>query len=852
MQFRLCKTLLCVLALLGQSMFVAQAADTLVVEVDAAQTQGAVRDVLGVNRKPAFADKSGSVQFDASTLYSAFGISQVRLHDDDIDHCTTYTAARKVDASTATQVEVSGCKLQSTTAPPHLIWTPTSSADADLDNPDNYDFTLVDEAIRKTVSSGAKVYLRLGESYNGPNDTDDPVAWAKVAANIYRHVIGVFKPTAGIAVDPVYVEVHNEPDGGFWRGTTTTFNTLFTETVKRVKSAASAAGHTVKVGGPGFTTNLLTNATRVGNPANGFLTAVNSSGPDFFSTHYYGTCSKTTLSEAATYLRNVRALVNSQGGSALPLQITEWNIGLGQSCGNAFYGEQRTRSYDSGVLTLMQDPAQNIEAAHFYAGVPIMALFDLTSVSGNALVNPSSWAFWAHAKLRGATALSAKVCAGNSSCVAGYAAESAPLLALAGQSGSTQTVVITNDSASTANYTLRFKGLTSSSARAVVLSPPDGVQQLALAGTPGAPDPSAVQALLGSVSQQTYESLAVSGGQAELALGIPAYGVQVIQVTATTTASTTSYTVPGTLGNDVFVLTAGNFYYGGGGNDTYIISPNTLAGAVTARIVDTEGDNLIQLVDGMTVAASTFYTDAAQLTLSNGAKVQILGAARFKFQLGANAPAGDTATALTYTDFVTSLGASLTSGTLPASGSAGYVVPTGFTQATAPVAGVAGNASTVVGTLGDDVLVPSGGNNYLGGGGSDTYIISPYTLSGAVTAKIIDTEGANAIQLVGGLTIASSSFFNNAVQLVLSNGATVQILGASSFGYQLGANAPAGQATSSQGYAQFAATLGASVPAAGAVAVSGSANFVVQSATSGTPGASAGISPGLYPSMMLD
>ena len=121
------------------------------------------------------------------------------------------------------------------------------------------------------------------------------------------------------------------------------------------------------------------------------------------------------------------------------------------------------------------------------------------------------------------------------------------------------------------------------------------------------------------------------------------------------------------------------------------------------------------------------------------------------------------------------------------------------------------------------------GNNYLGGGGTDTYIISPYTLSGAVTAMIIDSEGANVVQLVKGLTIASSSFFSNAVQLMLSNGAIVQILGASGFSYQLGANAPAGVTASSLSYAQFAAALGASVPAAGAAAVSGSANFVVPS-----------------------
>lgn len=136
---------------------------------------------------------------------------------------------------------------------------------------------------------------------------------------------------------------------------------------------------------------------------------------------------------------------------------------------------------------------------------------------------------------------------------------------------------------------------------------------------------------------------------------------------------------------------------------------------------------------------------------------------------------------------------------------------------------------TVPGTLGNDFLLPSGNNSYLGGGGNDTYIISSHTLSGAVTARIMDTEGANVIQLVDGLTIASSSFYSNAVQLTLSNGASLQILGAAGFSYQVGANAPAGDTASSQTYTQFAGTLGASVPtgAAGTTPVSGIANFLV-------------------------
>ena len=155
-----------------------------------------------------------------------------------------------------------------------------------------------------------------------------------------------------------------------------------------------------------------------------------------------------------------------------------------------------------------------------------------------------------------------------------------------------------------------------------------------------------------------------------------------------------SYTVPGTLGNDFFIPSAGNNYLGGGGNDTYIISPNTLSGAVTAQITDTEGSNVIQLVDGMTISASSFYGNAAQLTLASGAIVQILGASALGYQVGANAPAGDTAATQTYSQFASTLGGSVPTGSTPVSGTAGYVVPSGFTQAPALTPAVAGPSYT--------------------------------------------------------------------------------------------------------------------------------------------------------------
>jgi hypothetical protein len=509
------RTFFLLVALLVVQATCAQTA-TVSVEVDSAQAGAAVRDLFGVNRKPTFSAPTPGQTWNAAALYPAFGLSQVRLHDAKLDLCTTYTAASKLDVGVSPAVNVAGCTLAGSGGQAHFKWTPISSADADLNDPAHYDFTSVDEAISSVLATGAAVYLRLGESYNGPNDTGDPVAWAKVAANIYRHVLGLFKPSDGIAVDPLFIEVFNEPDGGAWNGDRATFNTLFVETAQRVRAAAAAAGKTVRIGGPGFTRNILSNSTQAGNPANGFIAAVGASNLDFYSAHHYSSCATATLASSAAFLRALRALVNSQGGSALPLQISEWNIGLGAQCGNAFFAEQRTQSFASGVLTLMQDPAQNIEAAHFYAAVPLMALFDSTRVAGSMRINPAAWAFLAHSRLRGSNALDAQVCSTASACVAGYAAESKALLALAAQTGNGQSIVVTNDGAAAVTYTLRVKGLAAASGSATISTPPAGVHDVPASGNPSTVNAGALAALLASVTQETRSDLAVRGGQLEL------------------------------------------------------------------------------------------------------------------------------------------------------------------------------------------------------------------------------------------------------------------------------------------------------------------------------------------------
>lgn len=137
--------------------------------------------------------------------------------------------------------------------------------------------------------------------------------------------------------------------------------------------------------------------------------------------------------------------------------------------------------------------------------------------------------------------------------------------------------------------------------------------------------------------------------------------------------------------------------------------------------------------------------------------------------------------------------------------------------------------ATIAGSSSDDFITPTAnGGDYRGGQGNDTYLISALVPAGAAIT-ITDTEGTNKIQLADGLTIASSTFTANAVQLTLSNGAVITLLGASTFAFDIGANASAGDAatTPNQTYAQFAATLGVPTLPTGSGTASGTPNYSV-------------------------
>ena len=110
---------------------------------------------------------------------------------------------------------------------------------------------------------------------------------------------------------------------------------------------------------------------------------------------------------------------------------------------------------------------------------------------------------------------------------------------------------------------------------------------------------------------------------------------------------------------------------------------------------------------------------------------------------------------------------------------------------------------------GNNIIIPTENKTtYRGLGGNDTYIISKATEKNS-KIDIIDTQGANTIQMVDGITISSSIFTSNATRLVLSNGTQITISGADKFIFEAGGNLTSATLGSSRSYLKFAEAMGA-------------------------------------------
>ena len=123
-------------------------------------------------------------------------------------------------------------------------------------------------------------------------------------------------------------------------------------------------------------------------------------------------------------------------------------------------------------------------------------------------------------------------------------------------------------------------------------------------------------------------------------------------------------------------------------------------------------------------------------------------------------------------------------------------------------------ATTITYTLNDDIIYAGSPDaTFRGLAGNDVYYVD-----NAVTGTLVisDDEGINTIRLANGLSITSSTVYNNACQLTLSSGAVLQILNCDSAGTQFDLGGTITGAGTVVDYNKFVTeTLGTEVPAEG-------------------------------------
>lgn len=127
---------------------------------------------------------------------------------------------------------------------------------------------------------------------------------------------------------------------------------------------------------------------------------------------------------------------------------------------------------------------------------------------------------------------------------------------------------------------------------------------------------------------------------------------------------------------------------------------------------------------------------------------------------------------------------------------------------------------------GNDIIIPTNNTTYRGLQGDDIYVISKAIPSDS-SLSIVDTSGKNIIQLADGLEILSTKFSSSAFQIILSNGAIINISAADKNSYEIGGNITSGIEGEQKNYLEFSKLFGIQdFPKSGSV--SGNANLVIK------------------------
>lgn len=268
------------------------------------------------------------------------------------------------------------------------------------------------------------------------------------------------------------------------------------------------------------------------------------------------------------------------------------------------------------------------------------------------------------------------------------------------------------------------------------------------------------------------------------------------------------------------VQSSGETYAENQGKDNiYALSPFITQSGATITIIDDEGNNSLQLPNGLKITSSIVVGNELLLTLDNGSTVNLRGADKFSYDVGGNSILGINATLKNYTDFVTDVLAT----TLPVAGEAasqggGVTIAVNEDQlsSVAPLTPV--DNSGVIFIRDPFTVLQSSGGTYVGRNDNEdnTYQVNNFLTQPGSTIVLTDTKGNNTLQLPAGLEISSSIVVANELVLTLANGAVINVRGADNFSYDV-AGEDFNDITGSQlDFSDFVTTiLGTSIPTTG-------------------------------------
>jgi len=266
------------------------------ISIDFTKETGKIKPMHAVNNGPV---KSGAVQSRGNfDKWVEIGIPYARNHD--AAFFAKYGGEHTVD-----------------------VWSIFPNPDADVNNPDSYDFQLTDEYTKTILEAGTKVFYRLGNKIEhwskkyGTLPPKDFKKWAEICEHIIMHYNEGWADGYNWNIE--YWEIWNEPDmrrdedthKETWGGTKAEFFDFFEIAAKHLKSRFPD----LKIGGPALAHRM--------DWAEDFISQMKERGTplDFFSWHMYGTGVEKFIAKTELF----RSMLDKYGYTATENICNEWN-----------------------------------------------------------------------------------------------------------------------------------------------------------------------------------------------------------------------------------------------------------------------------------------------------------------------------------------------------------------------------------------------------------------------------------------------------------------------------------------------------------------------------------------------